>query len=314
MNTDFRRPTGVWQFGERRLETGRRTLVMGVVNVTPDSFSDGGRYLAPERAVGHALRLLDEGADVIDVGAESTRPGTRTGTRAGDPAQAAVSAAEEQDRLLPVIEGLRRARPDALISVDTYKAATARAAVMSGAEIVNDVSGLLWDEAMAATCAELRCGVVLMHTRGRPEEWANLPALALDAVLAAVEAGLAEALTRAAAAGIAPEAIVLDPGYGFGKKLEENFALLAGQSELLRLGRPLLAGLSRKSFLRCALTRRRNSKAVTSEDLEVASVAGLVAAILAGASVVRVHDARSAAAAAAVADALPDQVGQAARG
>lgn len=153
-----------------------------------------------------------------------------------------------------------------------------------------------------------------MHTRGRPEEWAALPALAPDAVLETVEQGLAEALTRAAAAGVAPEAIVLDPGYGFGKKLEENFALLAGQSELLRLGRPLLAGLSRKSFLRCALMQRQNSKAVTSEDLEVASVAGLVAAILAGASVVRVHDVQSAVAAAAVADALLDRVDQAARG
>ncbi len=298
MNADCQRPHGVWQFGGRKLETGRRTLVMGVVNVTPDSFSDGGRYLDPEQAIEHALRLLDEGADLIDIGAESTRPGSQ----AGDPTQARVSAEEEQDRLLPVIEGLLRARPDALISVDTYKAATARAMVLAGAEIVNDVSGLVWDEEMGATCADLGCGVVLMHTRGRPEEWVNLPAL--EGVSEAVAEGLDEALGRAEAAGIAPEAIVLDPGYGFGKRQKENFALLAGQSQLLRLGRPLLAGLSRKSFLRQALAERLGNGAVQGENLEIASVAGLVAAILGGASLVRVHDVASAVSAAAVADAL----------
>ncbi len=168
---------------------------------------------------------------------------------------AAVSADEEQARLLPVIEGLLKARPQVLLSADTYKSSTARAAVSAGAEIVNDVSGLLWDDQMARTCAELRCGVVLMHTRGKPDEWRNQPPLPDDAVLPLVYDGLAASLAVARNAGIAEEAIVLDPGYGFGKRMEENYALLARQSELLSLGRPLLIGLSRKSFLSRTLAK-----------------------------------------------------------
>ncbi len=289
----------------RTLGLGARTLVMGVVNLTPDSFSDGGRFAAPEQAVEQALRLLRHGAAILDLGAESTRPGSR----AGDPAHAAVSAAEEQDRLLPVLEMLRCARPDAVISVDTYKAATARAALAVGAEIVNDVSGFTWDEAMPEVCAASGCGVVLMHTRGRPDEWRQQPQLAPDAVVAMVREGLAESLSRAAAAGLASDAIVLDPGYGFGKRMEENYALLRAQSSLLALGRPLLAGLSRKSFLRQALALRtgrevRNRQMPGRASVEHASLAGLTAAILCGASIVRVHSVAAAFEAAAVADML----------
>jgi dihydropteroate synthase len=298
-----------WQLRSRTLELGRRTLVMGVVNITPDSFSDGGLYFNPEAAVARAMQLLDEGADLLDLGAESTRPGSRAGGAgaqdlAGTMSAPAVSAEEEQARLLPVLNGILRARPDAIVSVDTYKAETARAALAAGAEIINDVSGFCWDSGLAAVCAEARCGVALMHTRGRPEEWAGQSRLESDELLATVRAGLQASLARAAAAGIDAESIVLDPGYGFGKRGEENFALLARQAELLALGRPLLAGVSRKSFLGAALAPLYGGKSAPVDARETASLAALVAAILHGASVVRVHSVRAAVEAALVADAV----------
>jgi dihydropteroate synthase len=293
-----------WQLRTRSLELGRRTLVMGVVNVTPDSFSDGGLFLDPEAAVARALQLLDEGADLLDLGAESTRPGSRAG-HAPDSAQApAVSAEEEQARLLPVLEAILRERPRALLSVDTYKAATARAALAAGAEIVNDVSGFAWDAEMASVCARARCGVVLMHTRGRPDEWRAQPRLDCDALPATVRAGLAASLSAATQSGISREAIVLDPGYGFGKRNEENYALLARQGELLSLGRPLLAGLSRKSFLGRTLAPLHGGLEAPVEEREAASLAAQVAAILHGASIVRVHAVRPAVEAASIADAI----------
>jgi dihydropteroate synthase len=297
--TDLNRKITPWQLRTRVLELGRRTLVMGIVNITPDSFSDGGRFFEPEVAVEHALALLDEGADMLDLGAESTRPGSRAGDSAPQ-----VSAEEEQARLLPVLDGILRERPHALVSVDTYKAATARAALSAGAEIVNDVSGFQWDAEMASVCAEARCGVVLMHTRGRPEEWGAQSRLTADALLTTVRTGLAGSLETSAAAGIAREAIVLDPGYGFGKRFEENYALLARQAELLALGRPLLAGVSRKSFLGRTLAGLDGGQDAPVEARETASVAALVAAILYGASAVRVHAVRQAVEAARIADAV----------
>ncbi|MGB6975711.1 MAG: dihydropteroate synthase [Terracidiphilus sp.] len=287
-----------WRLRTRVLTLGRRTRVMGVVNVTPDSFSDGGAFPRAEDAVAHALRLLDEGADLVDVGAESTRPGSRAGDNP------AVSAEEEQARLLPVVEGILAARPDAILSVDTYKAATARAALAAGAEIVNDVSGFAWDAEMAAVCAQARCGVALMHSRGRPEQWRAQARLAPDQVLESVRAGLVASLQAARLAGIEDEAVVLDPGYGFGKRLEENYALLARQTELLDLCRPLLAGLSRKSFLGWTLRELRGGVDAPVNERETASLAALVAAILHGASVVRVHTVRAAVEASRIADAV----------
>jgi len=215
-----------WRLRTRKLSLGERTLVMGVVNITTDSFSDGGLYLEPERAVEHALRLLDEGADLIDLGAESTRPGSH----AGEVDSAAVSADEEQARLLPVLEAVLKARPETIASVDTYRAGTARAAVAAGAEIVNDVSGFTWDPAMAAACAELGCGLVLMHTRGKPDEWGAQPVLTGEAMLPLVRDGLAASLKAALDAGIPADGVVLDPGYGFGKRFEENYGLLASMN------------------------------------------------------------------------------------
>jgi dihydropteroate synthase len=303
-----------WQLRTRTLELGRRTLVMGIVNITPDSFSDGGRFLDPAAAVEHGLLLLDEGTDILDVGAESTRPGSLAGSSIGPALHPndedlslgapVVSAEEEQARLLPVLEGILRARPGAIVSVDTYKAATARAALRAGAEIVNDVSGFGWDAEMASVCAEARCGVVLMHTRGRPEEWSAQPPLGPDALLDSVRAGLTASLEKAAAAGIALEKIVLDPGYGFGKRFEENYFLLARQAELLALGRPLLAGVSRKSFLGRTLAPLHGGSDAPVEARETASVAAMTTAILHGASIVRVHAAPQAVEAARIADAV----------
>ena len=189
---------------------------MGVVNVTPDSFSDGGRFLTFDHAVAHALRLMDEGADIVDVGGESTRPGKK----------APVSAEEEVRRVVPVIESIKRERPLAVLSVDTYKAAVAKAAVYAGAEVVNDVSGLQWDPQMADTCASLDCGVVLMHMRGLPETWRTLDKLEDPLTLVKHELGLIA--DKAQEDGIARERIVLDPGSGFGKNFEENYPLLSG--------------------------------------------------------------------------------------
>lgn len=302
----WHRAIAAWKLRTRTLELGARTLVMGVVNTTPDSFSDGGLFLDPAAAVEHGLRLLDEGADLLDLGAESTRPGSRAGGAAGAESAATVGAEEEQARLLPVLEGILRARPEAIVSVDTYKAETAGAALAAGAEIVNDVSGFTWDAAMPAVCAEHSAGVVLMHTRGRPEEWRAQPQLEPGALLTMVRDGLKASMVAAASAGIAPEAVVLDPGYGFGKRFGENYALLARQAELLALGRPLLAGLSRKSFLGHTLAPLFGGKDAPVEARENASLAALVAAILHGASMVRVHAVRPAVEAARIADAIVD--------
>ncbi len=286
------------------LELGGRTLVMGVVNITPDSFSDGGSFLAPEIAVSRCIECLDDGADLLDLGAESTRPGSRAGGTDGSPDAPAVSAEEEQARLLPVLEGILKERPNTVVSVDTYKAATARVAIAAGAEIINDVSGFTWDSEMPVACAETMAGVVLTHTRGRPEEWHSQPQLAPDAVLNLVRDGLASSLAVAVAAGIRPESIVIDPGYGFGKRFGENYALLARQDQLLSLGRPLLAGISRKSFLGHTLAPLYGGSPAPVDARETASIAATVAAILHGASIVRVHTVRLAVEAARIADAV----------
>ncbi len=293
-------PISSWKLRTRTLELGRRTLVCGIVNITPDSFSDGGTFLAPEAAISRCIQCLDEGADLLDLGAESTRPGSH----AGGKSTPTVSAEEEQSRLLPVLAGILAVRPHAVISVDTYKAATAHAVLTAGAEIINDVSGFTWDAGLSGVCAKSGCGVILMHTRGRPDEWHAQQRLAPDALIDTVRAGLAASLVTATQAGIAPESIVLDPGYGFGKKFDENYTLLARQPELLALGRPLLAGVSRKSFLGNTLAPMHGGETAPAEAREFASLAAMVAAIFAGASVVRVHQVRPAVEAALIADAI----------
>jgi dihydropteroate synthase len=305
-----------WSLGTRALELGKRTLIMGIVNVTPDSFSDGGLYLDSEKATTHAIRLLDEGADIIDIGGESTRPGASvaaaspqreakenaaTMTSSSSPApKIAVSAEEELRRVLPVITALKKLRPDAVISIDTYKASVARAAAAAGAEIVNDVSGLRWDSQMARTIAEIKCGAVLMHMRGRPEEWRNLPPPG-DIVLL-VKRELREWVEAAVLAGMRRERIALDPGFGFGKNFDQNYPLLARFQELQSLGFPLLAGTSRKSFL--GRTLAKNGKDAAVADRLYGNLAAHTALILKGAHILRTHDVKAAVEAARVADAI----------
>jgi dihydropteroate synthase len=293
-----RRDLFEWKLRTRSIELGKRTLVMGVLNVTPDSFSDGNLFLDPEAATAQALLMLDEGADLLDIGGESTRPGTHV----------PVNAEEEQRRVLPVIEAILKERPGTPLSIDTYKASTARLAVAAGAEIVNDISAFTWDEAMAGTCAELGCGLILMHTRGRSGEWRNLPRLANDEVLPLVRRELASSLKAAIDAGVERSRIVLDPGYGFGKSFDENYPLLAHQDELRSLRRPLLAGVSRKSFLGRALASLHGGADAPTTERGNATLAASAAAILAGAHMIRVHDVRPAVEAARIADAILDAV------
>jgi dihydropteroate synthase len=242
-----------WNIGTRTLLLGKRTLIMGVLNVTPDSFSDGGKFLDKDRAVEHALQLLQDGADVIDIGGESTRPGAKTSDAENPITPGAVSEQEELDRVIPVIALLKQVEPKALISVDTYKASVARAAVEAGAEIVNDISGFLWDPKMRKMLAELRCGAILMHMRGRPDQWRNLPP-ASD-IVTLVKRELSERVDAAMMAGMKRERIVLDPGFGFGKNFQENYPLLKRFEEFHGLRYPLLVGISRKSFVGRALAR-----------------------------------------------------------
>jgi len=317
-----------WSLGTRTLELGKHTLIMGIVNVTPDSFSDGGLYLDSGKAVDHALQLLDEGADIIDVGGESTRPGASV-VAASPPAEAnekaeadekkelqrnpatkapgssatpnvAVNAEEELQRVLPVITALKKLRPDAVISIDTYKASVARSAAAAGAEIVNDVSGFRWDPQMARTIAEMKCGAVLMHMRGRPEEWRTLPPPG-DIVLL-VKRELRDWLEAAVRAGVRRERIALDPGFGFGKNFDQNYPLLARFHELQALGFPLLAGTSRKSFIGRMLAK--DAKDAPVSDRLYGNLAAHTILILKGAHILRTHDVKASVEAARVTDAI----------
>ena len=287
----MQRPAYIWRLRSRELALGERTLVMGILNVTPDSFSDGGRFLSRDHAVGHALQMLDEGADIIDIGGESTRPGTKVG-------ESGVSADEELERVMPVIGDILRERPGTILSIDTYKAQVARVAVEAGAEIVNDVSALRWDQLMAAILADLGCGAILMHSRGRPEEWRTLPAS--PDIVAEVKNDLRAWAAAAVSAGIARERLVLDPGFGFGKKFEENYPLLARLGELHELRFPLLCGTSRKSFI--GRTLAREGKDAPAEERLYGTLATITASVLQGAHIVRVHDVRPAVEAVRVAD------------
>jgi len=258
-----------------------RTIVMGVVNVTPDSFSDGGSYADTAQAIAHGGALVAEGADIVDVGGESTRPGA-----------AAVPVKEEAARVLPVVRALAGA---VTVSVDTYKAAVAAAALDAGAEIVNDVSGGALDPELLAVVARHRAYVVLGHMRGTPAEMQG-HARYTD-VVREVKSELSERIDAAIAAGVAGTHILVDPGLGFAKSGAHNLALLAGLAEIAALGMPVVVGASRKSFLG-ALTGR------DAGERETATAAANTAAILNGAAMVRVHDVRTQKDAIAVADAI----------
>lgn len=225
----------IWKIRDREIDLSRRALVMGIINATPDSFSDGGSFLDPQAALAHGLRMVAEGAEILDVGGESTRPGAQ-----------GVSADEEIQRILPVIRALRR-ESQVLISIDTSKAAVAQAALDAGADIINDVTGLRGDPDMSALAASSKAGVVIMHMQGEPRTMQVSPAY--EDVVSEVGEFFRHSLSVAIASGIDPMCIALDPGIGFGKSPEHNRRLLAELSAFLALGRPLLVGVSRKSFL-----------------------------------------------------------------
>lgn len=263
----------IWQTARGPLDLGTGGIVMGILNVTPDSFSDGGKFTDPGQAVAHALQMMEDGAGIIDIGGESTRPGAPS-----------VTSSEERRRVLPVIEAVLRQQPRCLISVDTSKAEVARAALEAGAAIVNDISALRGDPTMAAVIASFKAGLVLMHMQGTPQTMQKQPTY--SDVLSEVKEELRGQRDAALAAGIAPGCIALDPGIGFGKTVEHNLTLLRRLPEL-RLGDgPLVVGVSRKSFL---------SRFTTSTELSerlwptIALTATLSAR---GAQVLRVHDVR----------------------
>ena len=267
-----------WRFRDQALQLGERTLIVGILNVTPDSFSDGGRYEDPDRAFARAVELEEAGADIIDIGAESTRPGS-----------ARVSEAEELRRLIPVLKRLRN-KLTVPLSVDTYKSAVAEKALDLGVQIINDVSALTFDAALAKTVANVNAGLILNHMRGSPETWLKLPPL--KNAIATIGSELDAAVHRAVRAGVDRKRIVIDPGLGFGKRREQNAEVLAHLGGLAQLDLPLMVGASRKHFL------NRDS----TEGTEFATAAAVTASILGGAHLVRVHDVKAMRAVVEVAD------------
>jgi dihydropteroate synthase len=225
----------IWKIRDREIDLSRRARVMGIINATPDSFSDGGSFLNPQAALAHGLQMVAEGAEILDIGGESTRPGAQS-----------VETDEEIRRVLPIIQALRR-ESQVLLSIDTSKAAVAEAALDAGADIINDVTGLRGDPDMPALAASSKAGVVIMHMQGQPRTMQVAPTY--DDVVEEVGNFFRQALARSVACGIDPMRIALDPGIGFGKTPEHNRRLLAELSAFLEFGRPLLVGASRKSFL-----------------------------------------------------------------
>ncbi|HET6199435.1 MAG TPA: dihydropteroate synthase [Candidatus Acidoferrales bacterium] len=266
----IRRKKFTLRLPSRKLVLGERTLIMGVLNVTPDSFSDGGQFLDARSAVEHAFQMERDGADLLDIGGESTRPGSR-----------GVSAQQELDRILPVLNQLR-GRLKIPISIDTQKAEVAEAAAKAGAEIINDISALRSDPELAKIARRHRLPMILMHMRGAPRTMQQGP-FARN-VLRDVTRGLREALARARRFGIVKSQIILDPGIGFGKSYAQNFELLARLPELARLGYPLLVGASRKAFIGHTLG------GAAAEQRIWGTAATVTASILGGAHIVRVHD------------------------
>ena len=255
-----------WKLRSRELRLGERTLIVGILNVTPDSFSDGGQYDDPELALARAIELEAQGADVLDIGAESTRPGS---TR--------ISAAEELRRLIPVLKRLK-GELQIPISVDTYKAEVASIALEHGVEIINDPSGFTFDPLLAKVVVESNAGLILNHMRGTPETWAKLPPM--PDIMGSVLKDLDASASRARRAGMDKLRMVLDPGLGFGKRKEQNAEILARLGELAKLEYPVMTGPSRKSFLAQG----------TEEETLYATAAAVSASIMNGASMVRVHD------------------------
>jgi dihydropteroate synthase len=283
--------TQEWQVAGHRLPIGPRTLLMGVLNVTPDSFSDGEQFLSPDNALAHAEQMIADGADIIDVGGESTRPGATI-----------ISVEEELGRVLPVIEELVKRTP-VPISIDTTKAEVARAALDAGAAIVNDISALRFDFHVADEVAKSAAGLVLMHSRGTPATMQRLPPVA--DILAEVTNSLRSSIAMAERRGVKHESIVIDPGIGFGKTPEQNLQLIARLDRLAHAfpDFPILIGTSRKSFIGRLLTDENGKPAATADRLH-GTMASITAAVLRGARIVRVHDVKAAMETVRIADAM----------
>ncbi len=279
-------PIRQWKLARRSLPFGERTLVMGVLNVTPDSFSDGGQFISLARAFAHAEQMIADGADIIDVGGESTRPGS-----------AFVSDEKELQRVIPVIERLA-AKSSVPISIDTTKSSVARAAIAVGAEIVNDISGLRFDPAIADEAAKAKAGLVLMHSRGTPKTMQQLPPVA--DIMSEVIGELRTSVSLAEERGVARDRIAIDPGIGFGKTLEQNLELIANLDQIVIAFPefPIMIGTSRKSFIGKLL-----DNAPADERLH-GTIASVAASVLNGAHIVRVHDVKAALEAIKVADAV----------
>ena len=277
-----------WKLKNREIRLGERTLIMGVLNVTPDSFSDGGLYLDPDRAFARALQLEEQGADIIDIGAESTKPGS---TR--------ISAAEEIRRLIPVLKRLK-GELRIPISVDTYKAEVAELAIEHGAEIINDPSGFTWDPLLAKIVVQNDAGLILNHMRGTPETWGKLGPI--PDVMLAITKDLDASISRARRSGVDRLSIVIDPGLGFGKRKEQNTEILARLADLAKLEYPILVGPSRKSFLTAATADKDKDKEASDMAARFSTAAAITAAVMAGAHLVRVHDVAEMRAALLIAD------------
>jgi len=269
-----------WKLKQRELILAERTLLIGVLNVTPDSFSDGGTYADPDRAFARAIELEELGADIIDIGAESTKPGSQR-----------ISEAEELRRLVPVLKRLR-GKLAIPISVDTYKSQVAEKAIEHGAEIINDPTGLVLDLHISKVVAKAGAGLIINHMRGTPETWVKLPPL--KNLMRSIHIDLEASIHRSRQAGVEKHQLVIDPGLGFGKRREQNSQILAQLGELRTFDLPILVGPSRKSFLRKEDTN----------DTEFATAAAVTAAILNGAQMVRVHDVKAMKTVAEIADSI----------
>jgi dihydropteroate synthase len=275
-----------WKLARRSMPYGEHTLVMGVLNVTPDSFSDGGRFFSFDQAIAHAEQLIAEGADIIDVGGESTRPGSEF-----------VTEAEELQRVLPIVKHLA-AKSSVPISIDTTKVQVARAALEAGAEIVNDISGLRFDPTLADEVTNAGAGLVLMHSRGTPKDMQQLPPA--DDIMIEVIEGLGVSLNVALDRGVARESIALDPGIGFGKTADQNLELIGKLDQIAAAfyDLPIMIGTSRKSFIGKLLDN------APADERLYGTIASLAAAVMKGAHIVRVHDVKAAVEAVQVVDAI----------
>ena len=274
----FRKKNFQIQFNRKILPLGLKTAIMGVLNITPDSFSDGGEFSDPDKALRRAVQMYEEGAEIIDLGGESTRPGSER-----------VSAKEEIGRVLPALKLIRKELPEVWISIDTYKSETARACLEEGADIVNDISGGTFDKKMYKVVSEFNCPYVINHIKGRPETWKSSPIVYED-VVGEIVNWWEERISSLLSAGYKREEnIILDPGIGFGKLPEHNIEILKRFEEFKVMGRPLMVGVSRKSFIGLVLEGFINKKTQPKERL-FGSLGSVAPAVLGGANIVRVHD------------------------